>query len=160
MNGTTLVYALLAAGAGACIALQASANGKFRQNLVPPADASGLRRPGVGVVLQHLRHHRLCAWLAMPILRPPLPDQRGAPTHPVVELDRRAARRRHRAGRGDAAPRLGAAAFIALVVGRATALLAAARPLRADGPAGARDHAGKVLGAVLVVGGVVCIKFL
>lgn len=156
MNGTTLVYALLAAAAGVCIALQASANGKLRQNLagtqeyVGPAWASFLSICGT----------ILCALLAMAVLRPPPPSREaiqttawwnwiGGPLGALIVL----------AG-ATLTPKLGAAAFIALVV--AGQLLCSV----------VLDHFGlmglpvtpvsgwKVLGAVLVLGGVVCIKFL
>src|SRR5205085_7246718 len=44
-----LAFALLAAGAGCCIALQAAANGKFRQNLGQPAWAAFLSICGTSV---------------------------------------------------------------------------------------------------------------
>jgi transporter family-2 protein len=161
MNGTTLVYSLLAAGAGACIALQASANGKFRQNLAlsPPTAAPDYLGPAWAAFLS-ICGTMTCALVAMAVLRPPPPSPEafrgtqwwnwvGGPLGAVIVLAGAAL-----------APRLGAAAFIALVVG---GQLLCSLVLDHYGLMGLAVQAitpGRVLGAVLVVAGVVCIKFL
>ena len=60
----TIIFALLAVGAGLCIAPQASANGKFRQNIDEPLWAAFFSI--LGTVLT--------ATIAMMILRPPAPS--------------------------------------------------------------------------------------
>src|SRR5262245_31775517 len=104
----TTIFALLAVGAGACIALQASANGNFRRNLGDnPMFAAYFSILGT----------ILTATLAMLILRPQVPSTSalrdtpwwnwiGGPLGALIVL----------AGAALTA-RLGAALFIALVVG-------------------------------------------
>ena len=160
MNGT-LVYALLAAGAGACIALQASANGKFRQNLGAglPDGAPEYAGPAWASFFS-ICGTILCALVAILLLRPPLPTKEtlqsapwwnwiGGPLGALIVL----------AG-ATLTPKLGAAAFIALVVG---GQLLCSLLLDHHGLMGLQVNAisgWKVFGAVLVVGGVLCIKYL
>ena len=158
MNPTLTLYAALAAGCGCCIALQATANGNLRGRLLPDggpewagaAWASALSIAGTVV----------CATLALLILRPPLPTGEafrstqwwnwiGGPLGALIVL----------AG-ATLAPKLGAAAFIALVVG---GQIACSMVLDHFGLMGLPENplsVGKVIGAVLIVGGVLCVKFL
>ena len=157
MNWTVTAFAALAAAAGSCIALQASANGKFRQNLAGdgpewagPAWASAFSI--LGTVL--------CAGVAMLILRPPFPTREafqstqwwnwiGGPLGALIVLAGATLTRE-----------LGAAAFIALVVG---GQLVCSMLLDHFALMGLKEQPitpGRLLGAVLVVAGVVCIKYL
>lgn len=161
MNWTTTLYAALAAAAGSCIALQASANGKFRQNL---GDAAGDGSPEyvgpawasffsiVGTIV--------CATVAMLVLRPPLPTREmfqntqwwnwiGGPLGAVIVL----------AG-ATLAPKLGAAAFIALVVGGQILCSMVLDHFGLMGLPKVPMTEGRIVGAVLVVIGVACVKFL
>lgn len=147
----TTVFALLAAGAGACIALQASANGNFRQRLGDnPLAAAYISILGTIVV----------ATLAVLLLRPPVPGAAalretpwwnwiGGPLGALIVLAGAAL-----------APRLGAALFIASVV---AGQLICSLALDHFGLMGLAQQAltpGRVLGAALVVAGVVCVKYL
>ena len=144
-------FMLLAAGAGACLALQAAANSRFRENLGDrPLWAAFFSILGTVVV----------ASLAMLILRPTAPtwdamrgtqgwNWIGGPLGALVVL----------AG-ATLVKELGGAAFVALVVG---GQLVAALLLDHFALMGLEERAispGKVGGALLVVGGVLCIKFL
>ena len=147
----TTIFALLAVGAGACIALQASANGSFRKNLGDnPLFAACLSI--LGTVLT--------AAAAMLVFRPPVPSAAvlretpwwnwiGGPLGALIVL----------AGAALTA-RLGAALFIALVVG---GQLLCSLVLDHFALVGLNEQpvtAGRLLGAALVVAGVLCIKFL
>ena len=147
----TTIFALLAVGAGACIALQASANGSFRKNLGDnPLFAACLSI--LGTVLT--------AAAAMLVFRPPVPSMAvlretpwwnwiGGPLGALIVL----------AGAALTA-RLGAALFIALVVG---GQLLCSLVLDHFALVGLNEQpvtAGRLLGAGLVVAGVLCIKFL
>ena len=150
-----VLYMLLAAGAGGCIALQASANSKFRENLDPVSWASPIWASYLSIC-----GTILTASVAMLILRPPAPawdslrgtqwwNWIGGPLGMLIVL----------AG-ATLVPKLGAAAFIALVVG---GQLACSLLLDHFALAGLEERPisfGKVGGAVLVLGGVLCIKFL
>lgn len=147
---THLVFALLAAGAGSCIALQAAANSRFRQNLDQPLYAAFFSILGTFVT----------ACTVMLLLRPAAPpgdvvrqtqwwNWVGGPLGALIVL----------AGAALTA-RLGAAAFIALVVG---GQLLCSLLLDHFALMGLKEQpvtAGRVLGAVLVVAGVVCVKYL
>jgi len=149
------IFMLLAAGAGGCIALQASANSKFRQTLdtVPwagPIWASYLSICGT----------ILTASLALLILRPPAPtwdsmrgtqwwNWIGGPLGALIVL----------AG-ATLVRELGAAAFIALVVGGQLACSLLLDHFSLMGLVERPISFGKVAGALLVIGGVLCIKFL
>lgn len=146
----TLLYALLAAVAGACIAAQAAANGKFRQNLGHPAFATYFSICGTILV----------ASAAMLLVRPPVPTWEtlrqtqwwnwvGGPLGAVIVL----------AG-ATLTPKLGAAAFIAFVVGGQLICSMLLDHFALMGLDEQPVTPGRLLGAVLVVAGVVCVKFL
>lgn len=144
------VFALLAVGAGACIALQASANGRFRENIGSPEYAAFLSICGTFVT----------AIAAMLLLRPSAPSGEalrqtewwnwiGGPLGALIVLAGAALTRQ-----------LGAALFIALVVG---GQLLCSLLLDHFALLGLKEQPltpGRVLGALLVVAGVVCIKYL
>ena len=147
---TNAIFALLAAGAGACIALQASANARFRENIASQWYAAYCSI--LGTVLT--------ATLYLAITRPPLPTAAqfkgtewwnwiGGPLGALIVLAGATLTRE-----------LGAAAFIALVVG---GQLLCSMTLDHFALLGLKEQPitpGRVLGAVLVVAGVVCIKYL
>jgi transporter family-2 protein len=149
------LFMLLAAGAGGCIALQASANSKFRQTLdsepwATPIWASYLSICGT----------ILSASLALLILRPPAPtwdsmrstqwwNWIGGPLGALIVL----------AG-ATLVRELGAAAFIALVVGGQLACSLLLDHFALMGLEERPMSFGKVFGALLVIGGVLCLKFL
>lgn len=147
----TTIFALLAAGAGACIALQASANGNFRKNLGDNAlVAAGFSILGTIIT----------ATLALLILRPPVPAASalretpwwnwiGGPLGALIVL----------AGAALTA-RLGAALFIALVISGQLLCSLVLDHFALMGLSEQPVTAGRVFGAVLVVAGVVCIKYL
>lgn len=147
----TTVFALLAIGAGACIALQASANGNFRHRIGDnPLAAAYLSICGTIVT----------ATLAVLVLRPPVPNMVavretpwwnwiGGPLGAMIVLAGAAL-----------APRLGAALFIALVV---AGQLLCSLALDHFALMGLQQQAltpGRVFGAAMVVAGVLCVKFL
>ena len=146
----TTIFALLAMGAGACIALQASANGKFRENIKSPEYAAFFSICGTF----------LTAITAMLILRPTTPSVAalretqwwnwiGGPLGALIVLAGAALTRE-----------LGAALFIALVVG---GQLLCSLVLDHFALLGLNEQpvtAGRLLGALLVVAGVLCIKYL
>lgn len=147
----TTIFALLAMGAGACIALQASANGNFRKNLGDNALFAAYFSI-LGTVLT--------ATLAMLLLRPQVPGASalreapwwnwiGGPLGALIVL----------AGAALTA-RLGAALFIALVVGGQLLCSLLLDHFALMGPNEQPVTAGRVLGAALVVAGVLCIKYL
>lgn len=142
--------AALAALAGCCIALQASANGKFRENLQSPAWAAYFSICGT----------ILTASLAMLVLRPPLPSREtlggtqwwnwvGGPLGTLIVL----------AG-ATLVRELGGAMFIALVVGGQLLCSLLLDHFGLMGLIQKELTVGRVIGAVLVVAGVVCIKWL
>jgi transporter family-2 protein len=146
----TTIFALLAVGAGACIALQASANGKFRENLKSPEWAAFFSICGTFAT----------AIIAMLILRPTAPSAAtlretqwwnwiGGPLGALIVLAGAALTRE-----------LGAALFIALVVG---GQLLCSLVLDHFALLGLKEQPvtpGRLLGAALVVAGVLCIKYL
>jgi transporter family-2 protein len=146
----TVVFALLAAGAGCCIALQASANARLRQHLDSQWYAAYFSICGT----------ILTATFYMLATRPPVPSWAGVrqtewwnwvggPLGALIVL----------AG-ATLTKELGAAAFIALVVG---GQLVCSMLLDHFALMGLKEQPitlGRVLGAVLVVAGVVCIKYL
>jgi bacterial/archaeal transporter family-2 protein len=145
-----VAYILLAAGAGACIALQASANGNFRKNIDSPLFAAFFSICGT----------ILTAGAAMLLLRPAVPSAEalrqspwwnwiGGPLGALIVL----------AG-ATLVSELGAALFIASVV---AGQLLCSLFLDHFALLGLPEQAltpGRVLGAVLVVAGVVCVKYL
>jgi transporter family-2 protein len=145
-----LAYALGAAAAGACIALQASANGAFRKNLGDPWYAAFFSICGTF----------LTAITFLLLFRPSAPPSEavrstqwwnwiGGPLGAAIVLAGAAV-----------TPRLGAAAFIALVVG---GQLVCSVFLDHYGLMGLPEQpitATRVVGVALVVAGVVCVKYL
>ena len=147
----TTIFALLAVGAGACIALQASANGNFRKNLGDNALFAAYFSI-LGTVLT--------ATLAMLLLRPQAPGAAtlretpwwnwiGGPLGALIVL----------AGAALTA-RLGAALFIALVVGGQLLCSLLLDHFALMGLNEQPVTLGRVVGATLVVTGVLCIKYL
>ena len=144
------IFALLAAGAGCCIALQASANARFRENIGGPWYAAYFSICGT----------ILTATLYLIVTRPPPPSWEGlkqtewwnwigGPLGALIVLAGATLTRE-----------LGAAAFIALVVG---GQLVCSMLLDHFALMGLKEQPitpGRLLGAVLVVAGVVCIKYL
>lgn len=150
----TSVFALLAMGAGACIALQASANGKFRQNLGdhPQFALWAMYFSIIGTILT--------ASAVMLIVRPPMPSAEalrqtewwnwiGGPLGALIVLAGAALTQQ-----------LGAAAFIALVVGGQLLCSLFLDHYALLGLAEQSVTPGRLLGALLVVAGVLCIKYL
>jgi transporter family-2 protein len=146
----TVAYALLAAGAGACIALQASANGAFRRNLNDASYATFFSICGTFAT----------AVTAMLVLRPATPSMEslrstawwnwvGGPLGALIVL----------AG-ASLTNRLGAAPFIALVVGGQLLCSLLLDHFALMNLPEQPITPGRVLGAVLVVAGVLCIKYL
>ena len=147
----TTIFALLAMGAGACIALQASANGKFRENLGDnPLFAAFLSICGTFIT----------AVTVMLILRPQLPSAVamraapwwnwiGGPLGALIVLAGAALTQK-----------LGAAPFIALVVGGQLLCSLLLDHYALMGLTQQPVTPGRVLGALLVVAGVLCIKYL
>jgi transporter family-2 protein len=145
-----LVYALLAAAAGACIALQASANGAFRRNLGDPWYPTFFSICGTF----------LTAITVMLLFRPAAPASEtlrstqwwnwvGGPLGAAIVLAGAAL-----------TPRLGAGAFIALVVGGQLVCSVVLDHFALMGLPEQPITPGRVAGVVLVVVGVVCIKYL
>jgi transporter family-2 protein len=146
----TTFFALLAMGAGCCIALQASANGKLRHNIDSPLFTSYFSICGT----------ILTATLAMLIMRPSLPavaairdtpwwNWIGGPLGALIVLAGAALTRE-----------LGAAAFIALVVGGQLLCSLFLDHFALMGLEQRMITPGRAIGALLVLGGVVCIKYL
>jgi transporter family-2 protein len=145
-----LLFALLAAGAGACIALQASANSEFRRNLSDPWYAAFISNCGTFIT----------AVVTMAVFRPSPPSAEsfrstqwwnwiGGPLGAMIVLAGAALTQR-----------LGAAAFIALVVGGQLLCSLILDHFALMGLPEQSLTPGRVAGAVLVVAGVVCIKYL
>jgi len=146
----TTIFALLAVGAGACIALQASANGKFRQNINSPEYAAFFSICGTFIT----------AIAAMALLRPAPPSASalretqwwnwiGGPLGALIVLAGAALTRE-----------LGAALFIALVVGGQLFCSLLLDHYALLGLQAQPITLGRVAGATLVVAGVLCIKYL
>jgi transporter family-2 protein len=146
----TIIFALLAMGAGCCIALQASANAKFRQNIDNPLFASYFSICGT----------ILTATFAMLLIRPTLPAMAalretswwnwiGGPLGMLIVLAGATLTRE-----------LGAAFFIALVVGGQLLCSLCLDHFALMGLDQKVMTPGRVLGAILVVAGVACIKKL
>jgi transporter family-2 protein len=147
----TIIFALLAMGAGACIAIQASANGNFRKSLGDnPLFAAFFSICGTV----------LTASIAMCLLRPPAPSMSalretpwwnwiGGPLGALIVLAGAALTRE-----------LGAALFIALVVGGQLLCSLLLDHFALMGLQEQPITLGRVLGALLVLTGVLCIKYL
>lgn len=146
----SLVFALLASAAGACIALQASANSRFRHNIDSALFAAFFSICGTFVT----------AISAMLLLRPSAPSMDGVrqtqwwnwiggPLGAMIVM----------AG-ATLVSHLGAALFIALVVGGQLLCSLLLDHFALMGLSQQPITPGRVLGAALVVVGVVCIKYL
>ena len=146
----TTIFALLAMGAGACIALQASANGKFRQSINSPEYAAFFSICGTFIT----------AIAAMVLLRPAAPSASalretqwwnwiGGPLGALIVRAGAALTRE-----------LGAALFIALVVGGQLLCSVILDHYALLGLNHQPLTFGRVVGAALVVVGVLCIKYL
>jgi bacterial/archaeal transporter family-2 protein len=147
---STPIFMLLAAAAGACIALQAAANARFRQNLDSQWYAAFFSICGTILV----------ACLFMLITRPTLPTSVqlrstqwwnwiGGPLGALIVL----------AG-ASLSRELGAAVFISLVVAGQLVCSVLLDHFALMGLQAVTISAGRVLGVLLVVAGVVCIKYL
>ena len=145
-----ILFALFAAGAGACIAMQASANGTFRKNIDDPWYAAFFSICGTFVT----------AIIAMLVFRPTPPPSEtlrstqwwnwiGGPLGAMIVLAGAALTQR-----------LGAAAFIALVVGGQLLCSILLDHFALMGLPQQPISIGRVGGAILVVAGVLCIKYL
>jgi bacterial/archaeal transporter family-2 protein len=145
-----LAYALGAAAAGMCIALQASANGMFRRNLGDPWYAAFFSICGTFIT----------AITVMLLFRPPAPSAEafrstqwwnwvGGPLGAAIVLAGAALTQR-----------LGAGPFIALVVGGQLVCSVFLDHYALMGLPEQPITLGRVLGVGLVVAGVVCVKYL
>ena len=149
-NWNAIVFSVLAACAGACIAMQAAANGAFRRNLATPWFAT---------------FFSICGTIAfaltlMLIFRPAAPSMDavrstqwwnwiGGPLGTLIVLAGAAL-----------IPQLGAGAFIALVVAGQLLASVLLDHFGLMGLPAIEITLGKVAGVLLVIAGVVCIKFL
>lgn len=144
------LFSLLAMAAGCCIALQATANAKLRHNIGSPLFTSYFSICGTIT----------CATLAMLLIRPAAPaasDVRGTdwwnwiggPLGTLIVLAGATLTRE-----------LGAAVFIALVVGGQLLCSLCLDHFALMGLEHKLITPGRVLGAILVVVGVACIKYL
>lgn len=142
-----IVYAILAIGTGVCLAVQSSANGKFREHLGSPAWAAFFSICGT----------ILCALLAIAILRPQLPSAEslkstswwfwiGGPMGALIVL----------AG-ATITPRLGVASFLAFVIGGQMLCSAALDHFGSMGLATRPVSPVRLLGLLLVLGGAILI---
>ncbi|MCE9565233.1 MAG: DMT family transporter [Planctomycetes bacterium] len=150
----TSVFALLALGAGACIAIQASANGKFRQNLGdhPQFALWAMYFSILGTIST--------ATAVMILIRPPMPSMEtlretpwwnwiGGPLGALIVLAGAALTRE-----------LGAALFISLIIGGQLLCSLILDHYALMGLAEQPVTSGRLLGALLVVAGALCIKYL
>jgi transporter family-2 protein len=145
-----LAYALLAAGAGACIALQASANGAFRKNLDNQWYAAFFSICGTfATAVTAMLAFRPSPPSAEAIRSAPWWNWVGGPLGALIVLAGAAL-----------TPRLGAAAFIALVVGGQLLCSVLLDHFALMGLPEQSITPGRVFGAILVVAGVLCIKYL
>ncbi|HEY2910907.1 MAG TPA: DMT family transporter [Gemmataceae bacterium] len=145
-----LSFVLLAAAVGACFAVQASANGKFRMNLGSPMWAAFFSISGTFIT----------AISALALLRPILPSSEtlrqtqwwnwiGGPLGALIVL-----------GGATLVSELGAALFLALVVAGQLLTSLLLDHFALLGLPEQPMTVGRVLGAALVVAGVVCMKYL
>lgn len=142
-----LVFALLAIGTGICLAVQSAANGKFRVHLGSPAWAAFFSICGT----------ILCACLAMAVLRPAAPSAEslkntswwywiGGPMGALIVLAGAAI-----------TPRLGAATFLAFVIGGQMLASAALDHFGAMGLSVRPVSPVRLMGLLLVLGGAVLV---
>jgi len=147
---TVASFALLAVGVGACFAVQASANGKFRMNLGSPLWAAFFSICGTF----------LTATTAMLALRPAAPSAAaireapwwnwvGGPLGALIVL-----------GGATLVSELGAALFLALVVSGQLLCSLLLDHFALMGLPEQPITPGRAIGAVLVVAGVVCLKWM
>jgi transporter family-2 protein len=140
----------LAALTGVCISMQASANGSFRRNLGDPGIAAFFSICGTIVT----------AGALMVLFRPTFPPLAviratpwwnwiGGPLGAMIVLAGAAL-----------TPRLGAAAFIAAVVGGQLLSSVLLDHFALLGLEPRSITPGRILGALMVIAGVACIKFL
>jgi len=148
----TITFALLAAAVGACFALQASANGKFRINL----GSNG----ALWAAFFSICGTFVTAVSTMLILRPPSPENEtlrqtqwwnwiGGPLGAMIVL-----------GGAVLVSELGAALFLALVVAGQLLCSLLLDHFALLGLPEQPITPGRVLGAALVVAGVICMKYL
>ena len=161
MNPTNILYALLAAGAGGCLALQASANRKFNLNLGGHvAPNAPFYTAAAWASFFSICGTILVACVTMLILRPPLPTKEaigstqwwnwiGGPLGTLIVL----------AG-ATLTQKLGSAAFVALLVGGQLLMSMLLDHFGWMGWPEVKITWGRALGALLIVGGVLCVKFL
>jgi transporter family-2 protein len=146
----TSIFALLAVGAGCCIALQAAANGRLRHNIDSPLFTSYFSICGTIIT----------ATIAMLLIRPPVPAAAairetpwwnwiGGPLGALIVLAGAALTRE-----------LGAAVFISLVVGGQLLCSLCLDHFALMGLEQRVITPGRVAGALLVLAGVACIKYL
>jgi transporter family-2 protein len=146
----TTIYALLAAGAGGCLAVQATVNSRFRTNLDSPLAATYLSICGT----------ILFATAAMLVLRPPLPTREalsgtqwwnwiGGPLGTLIVLAGAYLTRS-----------LGAAPFLCLMIAGQLVFGVVLDHYGLLGLAQTRVTVGRVVGVLLVVAGVISIKYL
>ena len=144
------IYALLAALAGCCIAMQASANGMFRRNLGEPWYPTFFSICGTSIT----------AVVLMLLMRPSAPAMEtlrstqwwnwvGGPLGAMIVL----------AG-ASLSHKLGAPPFIVLVVGGQLLCSVVLDHFALMGLAAKPITWGRALGVVLVIAGVLCIKEL
>ena len=145
-----LVYALLAAGAGACIATQAAANGKFRLNIGSPLYAAFFSICGTVVTaIAAMLAVRPAAPSADALRQAPWWNWIGGPLGAIIVLAGAAL-----------VSELGAALFIALVVAGQLVCSLLLDHFALLGLPAQPITPGRVLGAGLVLAGVVCMKYL
>jgi len=150
----TSVFALLALGAGACIAIQASANGKLRQNLGdnPQFALWAMYFSILGTIAT--------ATVVMILIRPPMPSVEtlretpwwnwiGGPLGALFVLAGAALTRE-----------LGAAMFISLIIGGQLLSSLILDHYALMGLTEQLITPGRFVGALLVVAGAICIKYL
>ncbi len=147
----TTIFALLAVGAGACIAIQAAANGNFTKRLGDHALTASLFSIG-GTVLT--------AAVVLSVMRPPIPTSAvlgetrwwnwiGGPLGALIVLAGAALTRE-----------LGAALLIALIVAGQLICSLLLDHFALLGLQQQPITPARVVGALLVLAGVLCIKYL
>ncbi len=127
-----------------------SANSNFRKNLGDtPLTAAFFSI--CGTIIPHA---------AMLVLRPQMPGMSALRETPWLELDRRPSRAAIVLAGATLVQELGAALFIALVVGGQLLCSLLLDHFGLMGACAAINHPGRVIGALFVLAGVMCIKYL